>query len=391
MMNGLPYTFADALPEGTGVTPRRLVAPDGFESSAWLYEPAARARIVFVFAHPRVEFGRHYAIPPLLRAGYAVIGHNPRSLNNDAELIYEKQFADLAMLVRLARERFEVVVLAGNSGGGTLLSCYQAQAAPDARGDAFAVIAAHAGEGRFLVKSIDPSVTDEDDPLSCDPALDMFNPANGYDLPSRTARYDAAWLTRYRAAQRERVARLDTTARARVDAERAERARLGEPKEPYELLRASRRAIPHRLMLVHRTVANPAYLDLSIDPNDREVGSIFGLFAGRPEFGNYFEYNVARVLSARAWLSTWSALSSKASFVDAAPKLTVPTLFVPARGDSDILPAEADEMWASIGAPDRARHDLERADHYLRPTKGRATDPRAELVEVLDGWVRAKF
>src|SRR4051812_31253495 len=107
-MNGLPYTFAEPLPQGTRVTPHRLVAPDGFESAAWLYEPAAKARIVFVFAHPRAEFGRHYAIPALLGAGHAVIGHNSRLVNNDAELIYQKQFADLELVLALARERFEV-------------------------------------------------------------------------------------------------------------------------------------------------------------------------------------------------------------------------------------------------------------------------------------------
>jgi len=74
-------------------------------------------------------------------------------------------------------------------------------------------------------------------------------------------------------------------------------------------------------------------------------------------------------------------------------RLTVPTLFMPAAGDSDILPADADLMWNAIAAPDRTRHDLQGADHYLRPTARRRSKqhPRAELLEVMTGWLRARF
>src|SRR5262249_44586533 len=71
---------------------------------------------------------------------------------------------------------------------------------------------------------------------------------------------------------RARVARIDAIARDQIALERAAR---GGP-DP-------RRGLPHRLLVVYRTCANPASVDLTIDPNDRDPGTIFG---GRPALGN---------------------------------------------------------------------------------------------------------
>lgn len=414
MIGGIPFTFDGPLPQGTRVTPVKLVAGDRMESSGWLYEPAgARCRTVVVLPHPRAEFGRHYSIPGLLRGGYAAFGHNCRHLNNDVQIIHERLLLDVAAALRWLRgQGFEHIVLHGNSGGGALCATYQQQATlpaerrvtdtagggrVDLRGELPAasgiiVSAAHAGEGKFLLRSLDPSVTDEDDPLSCDPALDMFNPANGYDLAARTARYAPEWVAGYRAAQRARVERLDQIARDLIAAERAARGRLTPAAPAYEVLRTSREAIPHALLRVYRTVANPAYLDLSIEPNDRPVGSIFGLLDGRPEFGNYFNWNVARALAPRAWLSVWSGVSSRVDFCAAAASIEVPVLFMYAAGDTEIPPSEADAMWNTIAAADKTRHDLPGADHYLRPVTGKRTDdPRKEMEDVVVSWLERRF
>jgi hypothetical protein len=53
-------------------------------------------------------------------------------------------------------------------------------------GDLFIALAAHSGRPEVLTAWPDPSVTDESDPVSADPALDPFNPDNGppYVLPA---------------------------------------------------------------------------------------------------------------------------------------------------------------------------------------------------------------
>jgi len=408
--------FYDALPEGTRIEPARLFADDGAESFGLFYWQGTRLPKTAVYLmHPRGDFARHYAIPGIVAGGYAAFGHNSRYLNNDSEAVHERLLLDVAVGMRWLRARgIESIVLCGNSGGGSLFAFYQAQATlppeqrehetpggsridlggemPPAQG--FVALAAHPGEGLFLLNTIDPSVTDEYDPLSCDPSLDMMNPDNGYDPETGTARYDRAWLARYREAQRQRHLRIDAIARAQIARERegAETARAP-GLSGYALIQARRRAIPHRMMVIYRTVANPAYLDLTIDPNKRPLGTIFGGPTGRPEFGNYFSFNIARTLSPRAWLSTWSGTSSRANFLENARSLSVPTLFCAADGDSDILPSDAEAMWNAIAAPDKTRHDIEDADHYLRPLPGSAQprSPRDRFVDILIDWLQPRF
>jgi hypothetical protein len=143
-------------------------------------------------------------------------------------------------------------------------------------------------------------------------------------------------------------------------------------------------------MVIYRTIANPAYLDLSIDPNDRELGTIFGLMNRRPEFGNYFTSNISRVMAPRAWLSTWSGTSSKADFARNMAGVSIPTLFVPAKGDSDILPSAEKKMWEAIVSKDRTRVDLEGADHYLQPlphADPALEYPRKRLNKLMVDWL----
>src|SRR5215470_4815961 len=219
--------------------PVSLLAADGGISTGILYT-SGQPRTVVCFMHPQADMSRHYATPALIAAGYAVFGQNSRWLNNDALCVHETLLLDVAAGVRMLRSRgFERVVLIGNSGGGSLYCFYIAQAstAPPDRlretpagdwvdlnavelpaVDGYVMLAAHLGEGRVLMQMIDPSVTDEADPLSCDPSLDPFNPDNGYRHPPASSRYRPEFVQRYRSAQRQRVARLDAIARQHLTA-----------------------------------------------------------------------------------------------------------------------------------------------------------------------------
>jgi hypothetical protein len=74
-----------------------------------------------------------------------------------------------------------------------------------------------------------------------------------------------------------------------------------------------------RIMIIYRTQANPNYLDLTLDPSERAVGSIF---SPRPDLFNYHPFGLAHVATPEAWLSIWSVLSSRANLIRNLPVVT---------------------------------------------------------------------
>jgi hypothetical protein len=395
-----PYLVAEwhrEPPSGTGCEPLILETADRAVAHGWLYARGGERTAVLVM-HPRANFSHHYAVPGLVEAGCAVLCVNSRWLNNDSTLLHEVVLLDVAAAMTALRERYDRVVLLGNSGGGSLLTFYAQQAhAPNgdrltdtAAGDAFdlnrfelppadamAYLAAHTGEGHYLLHAIDASVTDERDPLSCDAALDPYDPDNGFVEPPGPTRYEPEFLDRYRAAQRARVERLDGVARERVGRRRAARERWSSTRAV-----ADRRAsIVTEFLTVYRTDADPRAVDLTLDSSARAYGSLWGT---RPDWINYGAVGFGRVVSPEAWLSTWSGLSSRASIEHTGKGMTLPALVVAYTGDQGIFPSDTELIAASLGSTtvDRAEVD---ADHYGFP----AETGRDAAVGIVAEWVRS--
>src|SRR3546814_10035300 len=148
------------------------------------------------------------------------------------QFLLEHAVLDIGVGMKWLKEEagVEQIVILGNSGGGSLMGAYQAEAiAPtltdrlpsvgqDAlasiiKGDFYISFNAHQGRPEVLTDWMDASVIDENDPVATDPALDPFNPDNGPP-------YSDAFIEKYRSAQRSRNQRVTDWAMARQEERR---------------------------------------------------------------------------------------------------------------------------------------------------------------------------
>lgn len=359
------------------------IAPDGAISRGILWSPSGRPwTTAVVLGHPRGDFSVHYAAPLLAAAGYGVLGFGTRYVNNDTDCLHHAAVVDVVTMADEARRRgADAVVALGNSGGGSLMALAQRDGGLDA--DGFIALAAHPGEGIFMTQVIDPSVTDESDPMSCDPSLDMYHPDNGWRPWPEPCSYDPDWLVRYRQAQQDRVARIDAIATAAMADRVAARAELdGAAPGTVAWSHARRRAVFGPYLTIYRTLADPAYLDPDIEPDDRQLGTIFA--PGDPLVGNYGFGGLARTMTARGWLSTWSGSSSEARLSATMPSVTVPTLIIHPTADTEIRRSQAAAIRDASGAEDLTYLELTGAPHYLE-------GHRRAAAEMMIDWLHARF
>jgi hypothetical protein len=142
-----------------------------------------------------------------------------------------------------------------------------------------------------------------------------------------------------------------------------------------------RHAVHARYLTIYRTLADPAYLDPSIDPDDRPLGTVFAF--PDPLDANYGYGGLARTMTARGWLSTWSGLSSPARLADTMADVTVATLVVHPTADTEIRLHQAEAIRDGSGATDVTYRTVDGAEHYLH---GR----RREAMDLIVDWLRAR-
>lgn len=319
-----------------------------------LQAPRYTKKLAAIVMHPTSNFMGHYLIPPLAARGICCMGLNSRYMGNDTLLLMERAIQDLGAGVKYLRDAgYENVVLIGNSGGAALASFYQAQAEaltahhfPDGTPthlqpddlpsvDGVILCAAHLGRARLLRDWIDPSVTDEHDPLSVDATLDMYDERHA--LP-----YEREFLKRFGAAQAARIERIENWALQRL-------AQLREtPGAPRD-----------QTFIIYRTHADPRCVDLTLDPNDRAPGSVWG----HAKEVNYSANAMGRVTSLTGFLSQWSSLSQADGPTNLA-RTTVPKLLLTYTADQSTFPSTRD-AWMAAGGDLIRNVDIVGGNHYL--------------------------
>ncbi len=337
------------------------------------HRPAGAApKTAFIATHYNVDFSEHYLASFMAERGYGFLGWNTRFRGNEAHFLLDQALTEIGVGVAWLREQAgaDRVVLLGNSGGGSLMAAYQSQAvqpnvtpAPGMRplaavdhlaaGDLFVALAAHRGRPEVLTNWLDPSVTDETDPVSVDRALDPFNAENGPP-------YSAEFQQRYRAAQRERNERITGWALDQLTALGRTRAR-------------------DQLFTVYRSWADLRMIDPDIEPSGRRPN---WCYLGEPVKANYGVFGIGTLSTLRSWLSMWSLRTSQCAAAPHLARITVPSLVLHASDDTGVYESDARALFEALGAADKSLEFIG-ADHYLLEPDG----ARAQAADLIAAWV----
>jgi pimeloyl-ACP methyl ester carboxylesterase len=331
-----------------------------------------RPKTALIATHYNVDFAEHYIAPYFAARGYGFLGWNTRFRGAEDLFILEHALIDIGVGVDwLKREAgVERVVILGNSGGGSLMGAYQAEATDPtlharlkgpgaealanlAAADLYISLNAHQGRPEVLTDWMDASVVDEFDPVATDPALDPFNPDNGPP-------YSAEFITRYRAAQRARNQRITDWAKA-------------------ELQRLNADGVPDMLFPMYRTWGDLRCMDGAIDPSDRVTPLCY---RGHPAEANK-TFGIGRANSLRTWLSMWSLETSLCQGAPHLKRITVPSLVIQSMADTGVFPSDARKIHDALGAADKDLRFVAGA-HYFEDSEKNRTD----AVDLMDAWLR---
>src|SRR3954447_15097260 len=143
-------------------------------------------KTAFIATHYNVDFSEHYIAPYLATRGFGFLGWNTRYRGAEDQFLLEQAVIDIGVGMRWLRARgVETIVILGNSGGGSLMGAYQAEAIEPTLGelvsgaglealntlpkaDLYISLNAHQGRPEVLTDWMDASVGDGVGPAARD-------------------------------------------------------------------------------------------------------------------------------------------------------------------------------------------------------------------------------
>ena len=227
------------------------------------------------------------------------------------------------------------------------------------------LLAAHISRHGTLTEWLDASILDESDPSKRDPELDLYNPDNPHQPP-----YSAEFLERYRQAQIDRNRRITRWVKDKLaEIEAGGRGSSNNSGEEY-------------CFVVHGTMADPRWLDPTVDPNDRAPGTGY---LGDPKVVNNSPVGLGRFCSLRSWLSQWSYDDAHGDGLACGRDVAVPTLVIGNLADDACTPSHTRRLFDAIGHPDKEIHEIPDANHYYTGPAQRETLRKA--VSLITDWL----
>ena len=328
--------------------------------TAHLLKPeSSTGKSIVVFMHPTGGGSYLPMLNALAKQGIDTLWCDSRYRGTDSALIMEKVLIDLGECIKHLKEvhKYEKVILGGWSGGGSLSLFYQSQAENPSitetpagdpidlisqnfiPADGLMLIAAHESRHRTFTEWIDGSVIDEANPENRDKDLDIYNEDN----PNQPE-YSEDFIQTYRASQIQRNRKITSWVQQKLD----DYKKLGEKNREFGFV-------------VHRTMADPKWLDTTIDPNGRKPN---WCFLGQPEIVNNSPIGLGRYCSLRSWLSQWSYDLAQGDGLTCARNISIPSLVIGNSDDDGITPSHTKNLYNSIGHENKYLEWIEGANHY---------------------------
>ena len=328
--------------------------------TAHLLKPeSSNGKSIVVFMHPTGGGSYLPILNSLAKQGVDTLWCDSRYRGTDSALIMEKVLIDLGQCIKHLKQvhKYEKVILGGWSGGGSLSLFYQSQAENPSitetpagdpidlvsqkfiPADGLMLIAAHESRHRTFTEWIDASVNDEANPENRDEELDIYNKEN----PNQPE-YTQDFIKTYRASQIQRNRNITSWVQQKLE----DYTKQGEKSRELGFV-------------VHRTMADPKWLDPTIDPNGRKPN---WCFLGQPEIVNNSPIGLGRYCSLRSWLSQWSYDLAQGDGLTCARNISIPSLVIGNSDDDGITPSHTKNLYNAIGHENKYLEWIEGANHY---------------------------
>lgn len=416
----LTYTCGGYLNEGLPIRDTYVVL-DGVQHGI-LYEPVVKtekSRIGIVMIHSDVDYSTLNICGEMAKRGYIVFGGQVSM----TDTVLDNKIRDVKRAVELLKSLpgVEKIVIMGHSGGATLMSAYQAVAENGADifkgdnmllkselsedvppADGVMILDSNWGNGAMTLFSVDPAVTQEGNGQKLDPALDIFNPANGYDPEG--SHYPREFVKAFCEAQKERSNRIIKKALDRLTVINSGKGAYTDD-EPFVVAGGSQmepcnKLFPEDVSLFSHTKKEYPVLRADGTVSTEIVHTVRPSIPGNratPSKRGAVVTTVRNYLSERAVLAgddygihedcatgiLWD-LSNSCTPANI-KHVHAPILIMGMTGSYEYLVAE--ELYANVKSEDKSIAFVDGASHNFFPVAERFGDTQKLLFDHLDSWL----